>query len=51
MLNRAIRPARILQLRRNVLVNPAKRFVTTDAASSHAEKDDVPAVRVWVEQI
>ncbi|KAI9779560.1 MAG: alpha subunit of pyruvate dehydrogenase [Peltula sp. TS41687] len=44
MLARALRPGRSLACRRNALVNPARRAVTTDAASSHTEnvpeKDD-----------
>lgn len=34
-------------LRYNNLVLKSRRLVTTDAASSHAEKDDVPAVSQW----
>lgn len=48
MISRALRTSRALPLRRNALVPrcQAKRTVTTDAASSHAEKENVPAVRV-----
>ncbi len=48
MLSRAVRGGyRALPLRRkvNVYVPLAKRNVTTDAASSHAEKEHVPEVR------
>lgn len=34
-------------IRCNNLVPKSRRLVTTDAASSHAEKDDVPAVSQW----
>lgn len=48
MLSRALRGGhRALTLKRNVnvYVPLAKRTVTTDAASSHAEKEHVPEVR------
>ena len=48
MLARALRGGhRALPLKRsvNVYVPLAKRTVTTDAASSHAEKEHVPEVR------
>ena len=52
MFSKALRPARALPLRsaqvpplrNNAFVAISKRAVTTDAASSHAEKEDVPAV-------
>lgn len=48
MLSKALRGGRrALPLKRNinVYVPLAKRTVTTDAASSHAEKEHVPEVR------
>ncbi len=45
MLSRALRPARALPLRSRPLASLSKRLVTTDAASSHAEKEQVPEVR------
>ena len=44
MFGRALRPARALPLRSNVSVPLSRRAVTTDAASSHAEKENVPEV-------
>ena len=44
MLTRALRSGRALPLKRNAFVPLAKRTVTTDAASSHAEKEHVPEV-------
>ncbi|KAI9827922.1 MAG: alpha subunit of pyruvate dehydrogenase [Sarea resinae] len=42
MFSRAIRTSRALPLRRNVFVPVVRRTVTTDAASSHAEREHVP---------
>lgn len=46
MLTRALRSGRALPLRRNAFTPIVKRTVTTDAASSHAEKEHVPEVRL-----
>ncbi|KAH0565635.1 alpha subunit of pyruvate dehydrogenase [Trichoglossum hirsutum] len=42
MLSRTFRSSRLSPLRRAVFVPVARRTVTTDAASSHADKDTVP---------
>ncbi|MCJ1436370.1 alpha subunit of pyruvate dehydrogenase [Xylographa pallens] len=42
MFSRALRPAKALPLRRTALATLRKRTVTTDAASSHMEKENVP---------
>ena len=46
MLTRALRSGRALPLRRNAFTPIVKRTVTMDAASSHAEKEHVPEVRL-----
>ena len=52
MFSRAVRRQFVAPLRRNVnpfpIVN-ARRTVTTDAASSHADKEAVPEVRCQLE--
>ena len=48
MLTRALRSGRALPLRRNAFTPIVKRTVTMDAASSHAEKEHVPEVRLGV---
>ena len=48
MLTRALSGGRALPLRRNAFTPIVKRAVTTDAASSHAEKEHVPEVRLSV---
>lgn len=48
MFCRTLRTSRAARtIRCNNLVPKSRRLVTTDAASSHAEKDDVPAVSQW----
>ncbi|KAL9107383.1 MAG: hypothetical protein Q9187_008436 [Circinaria calcarea] len=42
MFSRALRPARALPLRASTRAPLSKRAVTTDAASSHTDKDNVP---------
>lgn len=54
MLSKAVRGScRALPLKHNVnvYVPLAKRTVTTDAASSHAEKEHVPEVRRAAESV
>jgi len=49
MFSRALRPARVLPLRSKAvtsLTKRSKRAVTTDAASSHTDKGNVPNVSV-----
>ena len=46
MLTKALRSGRALPLRRNAFTPIVKRTVTMDAASSHAEKEHVPEVRL-----
>ena len=50
MFTKALRSSRALPLRRNARVPLATRTVTTDAASSHAEKEHVPEVSKDAEQ-
>lgn len=45
MLLRAVRCGRTLPMRKKAFVPLARRSVTTDAASAHAEKEHVPEVR------
>jgi hypothetical protein len=45
MLTRAIRGFGLQALPKKQAYQLARRTVTTDAASSHAEKEDVPSVR------
>lgn len=48
MFCRTLRTSRAARtIRCNNLVPKSRRLVTTDAASSHAEKDDVPVVSQW----
>ena len=51
MLTKALRSGRALPLRRNVFTPIVKRTVTMDAASSHAEKEHVPEVRLHAPNI
>lgn len=46
MLVRALRRGGALPLRQRAIVPLARRTVTTDAASSHAEKEHVPEARI-----
>ena len=48
MLTRALRGGRALPLRRNAFTPIVKRTVTMDAASSQAEKEHIPEVRLSV---
>lgn len=48
MLVKGLRCSRALPVRRKAFIHCIKRTVTTDAASSHAEKEHVPEVRTKI---